>query len=278
MAMSRSLGDRVLTTRSPIFMVPEEMSSSPATIRRAVLLPQPDGPTRTRNSPCLMSRSRSWTAWNPFSYCLLTLSRTTSAMVPSSGIGWSGELPELERRPVAGQGHRAVGIGSQGIGVAVQVWCLAGQAEWAGGKAQRPVPGPGGQDQQPLALALAQERERVALGVNPAQSAPAQRVVGAAQPGERAVVPEGGPVPGLEAVPGERLAGAGVADPSMPISSPAKTIGAPGMVNSSPAATSPTAGVGDHAADPGGVVRPQQRPRGHRGAPGSAGQEGPHGG
>jgi hypothetical protein len=67
MAMSRSLGDRVLTTRSPIFMVPLEMSSSPAIIRRAVLLPQPDGPTRTRNSPSAMSRSRSWTAWNPFS-------------------------------------------------------------------------------------------------------------------------------------------------------------------------------------------------------------------
>src|SRR5215218_457871 len=207
MAMSRSLGDRVLTTRSPIFMVPLEMSSSPATIRRAVDLPQPDGPTRTRNSPSAMSRSRSWTAWKPLSYCLLTLSRTTSAIGSLLGVGWSGELPELEGRPVTGQGHRAVGIGSQGIGVAVQVWCLAGQAEWAGGEAQRPVPGPGGQDKQPLALALAQERERVALGVSPAQPAPAQRVVGAAQPGERAVVPEGGPVPGLEAVPGERLAG-----------------------------------------------------------------------
>src|SRR5918992_3902269 len=169
MAMSRSLGDRVLTTRSPIRMVPLEMSSSPATIRRAVDLPQPDGPTSTRNSPWAMSRSRSWTAWNPFSYCLLTLSSTTSAMVPSSGVGWSGELPELERRPVAGQGHGAVRVGSQRVGVAVQVWCLAGQAECAGGKAQRPVPGPGGEDKQPLALALAQERERVALGVGPAK-------------------------------------------------------------------------------------------------------------
>src|SRR5215207_1158159 len=227
MAMSRSLGDRVLTTRSPMRRVPLEMSSSPATMRRAVDLPQPDGPTRTRNSPSAMSRSRSWTAWNPFSYCLLTLSSTTSAMVPSSGIGWSGELPELERRPVAGQGHGAVGIGSQGIGVAVQVWCLADQAECAGGKAQRPVPGPGGEDQEPLALALAQERDRVALGVGPAEPAAAQRVVVAAQAGELAVVAEGGPVPGLGPVPGERLAGARVADASMPISSPAKTIGVP---------------------------------------------------
>src|SRR5918995_457946 len=212
MAMSRSLGDRVLTTRSPIFMVPEVMSSRPATMRRAVLLPQPDGPTRTRNSPCLMSRSRSWTAWNPFSYCLLTLSSTTSAMVPSSGIGWSGELPELERRPVAGQGHGAVGVGSQGIGVAVQVRCLTGQAERAAGKAQRPLPGPGGEDQQPLALALAQERDRVALGVGPAEPAAAQRVVVAAQGSQLAVAGQGGPVPDLGPVPGERLAGAGVAD------------------------------------------------------------------
>jgi len=80
MAMSRSLGERVLTTRSPMRMVPLEMSSSPATMRRAVLLPQPEGPTSTRNSPSAISRSRSWTAWNPLSYCLLTLSRMTSAM------------------------------------------------------------------------------------------------------------------------------------------------------------------------------------------------------
>src|SRR5918998_2933591 len=194
MAMSRSLGDSVLTTRSPIRMVPLEMSSSPATIRRAVDLPQPDGPTRTRNSPCLMSRSRSRTAWKPFSYCLLTLSSTTSAMVPSSGVGWSGELPELERRPVAGQGHGAVGVGSKGSGAAVQVGGLAAQAECAGWEAQRPGPGPGGEDEQPLAFALAQEREGVALGVGPAQPAPAQGVAGLAQGGQLAVVAEGAPV------------------------------------------------------------------------------------
>ena len=57
--MSRSLGDSVFTTRSPIFSVPVVMSSSPATIRSAVDLPHPDGPTSTRNSPSAMSRSRS---------------------------------------------------------------------------------------------------------------------------------------------------------------------------------------------------------------------------
>src|SRR5688500_13827115 len=83
MAMSRSLGDSVLTTRLPMRSTPLVMSSRPATMRSAVLLPQPDGPTRTRNSPSVISRSRSFTAWNPFSYFLLIFSRMTSAMVSS---------------------------------------------------------------------------------------------------------------------------------------------------------------------------------------------------
>src|SRR6516165_7604742 len=51
MAMSRSLGWTLLTTRSPIEIVPEVMFSSPASIRSRVDLPQPDGPTSTTNSP-----------------------------------------------------------------------------------------------------------------------------------------------------------------------------------------------------------------------------------
>ena len=50
MAMSRSLGGTSLTTRSPILTVPSLISSSPATIRSAVDLPQPEGPTSTMNS------------------------------------------------------------------------------------------------------------------------------------------------------------------------------------------------------------------------------------
>src|SRR5690242_8828028 len=51
MAMSRSLGWMLLTTRSPIEIVPEVMFSRPASIRSKVDLPQPEGPTRTTNSP-----------------------------------------------------------------------------------------------------------------------------------------------------------------------------------------------------------------------------------
>src|ERR1700724_1985204 len=49
--MSRSLGWTLLTTRSPIEIVPEVMFSSPASIRNKVDLPQPEGPTRTTNWP-----------------------------------------------------------------------------------------------------------------------------------------------------------------------------------------------------------------------------------
>src|SRR6267378_1063942 len=55
MAMSRSFGATPLTTRSPIAMRPPEISSSPATIRKSVDLPQPEGPTSTQNSPSTTS-------------------------------------------------------------------------------------------------------------------------------------------------------------------------------------------------------------------------------
>src|SRR3979490_349362 len=49
--MSGSLGWTLLTTRSPIEIVPEVMFSSPASMRSKVDLPQPEGPTSTTNSP-----------------------------------------------------------------------------------------------------------------------------------------------------------------------------------------------------------------------------------
>src|SRR5579871_4070220 len=51
MAISRSLGWTLLTTRSPIEIVPEVMFSRPASIRNRVDLPQPEGPTRTTKAP-----------------------------------------------------------------------------------------------------------------------------------------------------------------------------------------------------------------------------------
>ena len=57
MAMSRSFGGMLLTTRSPIWIVPALMVSRPAIMRSKVDLPQPEGPTSTVNSPLSMSRS-----------------------------------------------------------------------------------------------------------------------------------------------------------------------------------------------------------------------------
>src|SRR5271163_2083258 len=55
MAMSRAFGGRLFTTRPPIAISPPVMFSSPASIRRSVVLPQPEGPTRTANSASSIS-------------------------------------------------------------------------------------------------------------------------------------------------------------------------------------------------------------------------------
>src|SRR5260370_15384225 len=60
--MSRSLGGTKVTSFSPISTRPPSKGSRPASIRSAVVFPDPDGPTRTMNSPSLMSRSRASTA------------------------------------------------------------------------------------------------------------------------------------------------------------------------------------------------------------------------
>src|SRR5580765_7360619 len=62
MAMSRCCGATLLTTRSPTRIRPSDTFSSPASMRRAVVLPQPDGPTSTMNSPSATSSRRSLTA------------------------------------------------------------------------------------------------------------------------------------------------------------------------------------------------------------------------
>ena len=67
MAMSRALGARSFTTVPSIATVPAVIGSRPAIMRRSVDLPQPEGPTRTMNSPSSIERSmsRSTAAWSP---------------------------------------------------------------------------------------------------------------------------------------------------------------------------------------------------------------------
>src|SRR5690606_23290273 len=58
---SRSRGGTSSTRRSPMRISPRVGSSSPAIIRIVVVLPQPEGPSSTRNSRSAMSSDRSAT-------------------------------------------------------------------------------------------------------------------------------------------------------------------------------------------------------------------------
>src|SRR5690242_15852774 len=75
---------------------PSEISSSPATIRIAVVLPQPEGPTNTRNSRSKTSMLRSLTAGTGLPpYRFVTCSKMTRAM--ASPTGRRPDVPPLER-------------------------------------------------------------------------------------------------------------------------------------------------------------------------------------
>ena len=57
MAMPRLAGGTLLTLSPSISTLPELASSRPAMMRSSVDFPQPDGPTKTTNSPSVTSRS-----------------------------------------------------------------------------------------------------------------------------------------------------------------------------------------------------------------------------
>src|SRR5919197_6157774 len=59
---------------------PWVFGSRPATIRSALVFPQPDGPTRTTNSPSRISRSSSETARVPSPYTFVRRSSVISAI------------------------------------------------------------------------------------------------------------------------------------------------------------------------------------------------------
>src|SRR3972149_2583646 len=60
MLMPRSRGGRAVMSRPSTSILPEVASSNPARIRQAVVLPLPEGPSSTTNSPlsnCKLKRS-----------------------------------------------------------------------------------------------------------------------------------------------------------------------------------------------------------------------------
>src|SRR3979409_155128 len=85
--MSRSRGATALTTRSPMRTSPSVIDSSPASIRSAVVLPEPDGPTRTMNSPSAMSSVRSRTASTPAKRLWTLVKRTSAIGLSLHGTG-----------------------------------------------------------------------------------------------------------------------------------------------------------------------------------------------
>src|SRR6266568_3982164 len=83
MAMPRSRGGRRVTSRPPMRTSPCVGSSSPAIILSSVVLPEPEGPRNTRNSPSRTSRSTSLTApSSPWVKILVSLRVSTTAMPP----------------------------------------------------------------------------------------------------------------------------------------------------------------------------------------------------
>ena len=60
MPMPRSFGSSQVTLRPPIQICPALTSSRPAMALSSVDLPQPDGPSRTMNSPFSISIDRFW--------------------------------------------------------------------------------------------------------------------------------------------------------------------------------------------------------------------------
>src|SRR5262249_56241717 len=92
MAMSRSMGGRLFTTVSPIKTSPDVMDPSPATIRKVVVLPQPEGPTRTTNSLSRISRFTSFTACTPSNILFKLWSRTRAIASSLHGAGKTGDI------------------------------------------------------------------------------------------------------------------------------------------------------------------------------------------
>src|SRR5689334_18061076 len=110
--MSRSRGETPFTTFPPMAMAPEVGSSSPAIIRSAVVFPQPDGPTRTMNSPSAMVQVSASTAVVPFGKTFVISWNETSATVSTSRVRSRGSRQHDRTSQVL----RAIGIEAVGLG------------------------------------------------------------------------------------------------------------------------------------------------------------------
>src|SRR3954452_7549893 len=162
---------------------PSEISSRPATMRSAVVFPHPDGPTRTRNSPSLMSSERSCTAWKPLSYTLSTSLKTTSAIDP----------PDVEGGAVRRQDAVARVLAVQRLELRVR-------------GNDRIVRRSRRETEKALGTRLAQVRNRIVRDVEVADTAVRERMARAAEPRECGHGAEKVGVPLVAVIPRDRAA------------------------------------------------------------------------
>src|SRR3989442_1112948 len=112
MAIPRARGGTSPSTRwSPMCISPDVGRSSPAIIRSSVVLPEPEEPSRTRNSPSRIERSTPSTAWSS-AKCFLRFRISTPATVGPlpprlAGVGRRIRLLRQVHRRGGGDGRRA---------------------------------------------------------------------------------------------------------------------------------------------------------------------------
>src|SRR5215471_4942172 len=98
--MFRSMGGTSFIISSPIQTSPPVASSRPAAMRKTVVLPEPDGPTTTMNSPSAIARSSESTAFVPPGKALLSCLKSILAMACSRLSVRSDHVPVPEGAPL----------------------------------------------------------------------------------------------------------------------------------------------------------------------------------
>src|SRR3989442_6793875 len=104
MAILRSRGGRSLTTRPPMRMSPLVCRSSPAIMRRSVVLPPPLGPRSPRNSPSWVCKSTPSTAvcsWKIFRISFVSTVATGGASRKEAGETSTCEVSPGSTRTVS---------------------------------------------------------------------------------------------------------------------------------------------------------------------------------
>src|SRR5919109_2744766 len=127
MPMSRRCTGTSVMSLPPTWTRPESGCSKPAIMRRLVVLPQPDGPSREKNSPASMSRLTASTATIRPSNVLVTCSSLIVAEVSASTLQDLGHarvdvfLARVVPLPVGLDQRRHLGLGVEKLGVVLGV-------------------------------------------------------------------------------------------------------------------------------------------------------------